>query len=134
MHLDSTLEHLRSHPKRWLGIVAPIIIMKLIEHRALTWTNERVDEGFIVILPAIRELFGWTVSHPWLSVFVVAAIYSMGMVAIAHSAVLLRFGIGQKRGPSLDYVTWHAGQGTRFRPFRLGGFSSSAIASPPERR
>lgn len=76
--------NIKANPWKWLGGLALVLAQKLFEHRALLWANNRVDEGASIVVPYIRDILMTVVAHPWVSVFVLLASYSILMVAIAH--------------------------------------------------
>ena len=83
-HFERTLRILRSNPKKWLLAAVPIALEKLIEHRVLTWANDRLDHEASPMIARIRDLAQTSIAHPWWTVFVILAAYAICMVMMAH--------------------------------------------------
>jgi hypothetical protein len=84
MYFQRSLEEIRRHPRRWLWGLLVIALEKLLEHRALAWANDRVDDGAVLLLPEIRDTLMAAIHHPVISVLLMAAAYAVGMVFFAH--------------------------------------------------
>jgi hypothetical protein len=92
MHYKSYYErvsaNIKANPRKWLGSIVLVLVERLCEHRALEWTNNRMDEGAVFMIPHIHNILTETIAHPWMSAFFLLAFYSIVIVAIAHISAL----------------------------------------------
>lgn len=85
MHYKRVVAKIKAHSwKAALGAVLILAVEKLVEHRLLEWANNRIDEGATKLMPYFRDILAASIAHPWWSVFVFLAGYSIVMVAVAH--------------------------------------------------
>ncbi len=85
------IANINAHPRKWAGSVVLVIGERLLEHRLLGWANDRIDEGATRLMPYLRDILTASIAHPWWSLFVLLAAYSIVMIAISHLSVLLPF-------------------------------------------
>jgi hypothetical protein len=83
-----------------------------------------MDEGAAFVIPQLRDVLKASVEHPWVSLFIMAAVYSVGMVVIAHLSALDIHWPWKARRPILRFGEWHAGTNSGYPSIVPGGSPS----------